>query len=96
MWPKILNSKLFASLLTITITVITTITVQGFVSKNRYKEIIKDDLEKKASIEYVDKQDAHISSSLNQHIVESKETDEKVMELIKSIDNKLNILITRK
>lgn len=96
MWPKFVNSKLFASLLTVTITVITTIAVQGFVSKEKYKEMLKKDLDKKAPYEYVDTQISNVKDNLRQHIEENQKTNEIMLKYLESIATDVRDIKTKR
>ncbi len=96
MFEKIINSKLFQYIMTVTIAILTVILTQGLTNKREITKGIKDEMNKKAPYEYVDKQDANITNSLEQHIRESNETDRVTMELIRSIDSNVKVLLNNK
>ena len=102
MWPKFLNSKLFTILISATISIILFFLTQRYIIERqeennlRQKEDnIKIEFEKRPTFDYVDKQDLNIINSLKQHMIESEQTDNKQMELIKSMDRKIDILLSK-
>lgn len=106
MWPKFVNSKWFERLFTVALAVLTIALTQGWISRREYNAKLKKDFDARPTTEqvntqvndlrlYVNKQDENIINSLNQHIVESANSDQNMMELIKSIDNKVNVLLSR-
>jgi hypothetical protein len=95
MWPKFVNSKWFTALLTSIVSIMTTIAVLSFNSTQISKNNIKDQFDKKADKTYVDSQDANITRAMNQHIDESEKQNAAQMELIKSIDGNVKILLNK-
>jgi predicted PurR-regulated permease PerM len=75
------------------ITIIITLMTQKVIAEKEVKKEAKE--EASAIIAYVDKQDRKIIDSLNQHIEESNNSNETVMNYIKSIDSKLDSLLSR-
>lgn len=65
--------------------------------KDRKEENDKllEEIKKRATKEYVDQQDDNIINRFNQHLEESRESDRKEMELIKSMDTKLTSLYNK-
>ncbi len=61
-------------------------------SKREENDKLLAEIEKRATVEYVDTQDDHILDRFDQHLKESKESDRDRMELIKSMDGKLTRL----
>jgi hypothetical protein len=57
---------------------------------------LRDDISRRATYEYVDRQDANTVSIIHQHIDESRRNEESIKDYMKSIDEKLNILIADK
>ncbi len=90
-----MNSKWFEILSSATIAIVVVFLAQSLTNTNNKKLSVEDELNKKATYEYVDKQDADVVRIMNQHMRESTKTDNQLMEYIKSIDSKINILIAR-
>jgi hypothetical protein len=59
------------------------------------EEKIYEELNKKPDFKYVDEKDANTVNMLRQHMDESKISDKKQMDLVRSMDNKLDILINK-
>jgi len=75
-------------LITSAITIILFITLQAINGKRESRSGIKLELDKKASIEYVNQQDGNIEKMLEQHTKSSTE-------LMQSMDRKIDILLAR-
>lgn len=95
MFEKIINSKLFQYIMTVTIAILTVILTQGLVARRELAKSVKEEIANKATYEYVNRQDAGIKSEIESHIVESTKTDAATMELIKSMDHKIDILLSK-
>ncbi len=106
MWPKFFKSKFFDVLAGLAITILTVLLTQSLIAGRDYKKKVRDDIDSKASIQqvqtqkqdiinYVDQQDKNVDEKLEQHMQESRETDAREMELIKSMDRKIDILLNR-
>ncbi len=95
MGERIWNSKLFQWFMGVVASVIIVILTQSLISKREYNQNIKADMDKKASIDYVDKQDIQIKGTLQQHISESDKQMDAQTELIKSIDGNVKILLNK-
>src|SRR5512133_2065494 len=96
MFEKIINSKLFQYIMTITIAILTVILTQGLVAKRDVAKSIKDEIARKATYEYVDTQDNNITKSVQQHIEDDRAKDGTMIKLIESMDRKIDILIANK
>ena len=96
MFEKVINSKLFQYIMTVTIAILTVILTQGLVAKREVAKSVKEEIAKKATYEYVDIQDKNITNSLQQHILEAKRQDEAMMSLFESMDHKIDILLTNR
>lgn len=90
----------------LTITVIGCIVTNHFTSRENRKNSIDRVLEQKAGLDYVnqqdnairsyvDTQDRNILNTIKQHADESAKSNEAQLELFKSMDKKLNILISK-
>lgn len=64
-------------------------------SKREENDKLLAEIEKRATVDYVDKQDNHMIDLFEQHLAESKESDAKGMRLIESMDRKLDKLIDK-
>ncbi len=106
MWPKIMSSKLIDRLFTVAIAVLTIMLTQGLITKRDYFTGIKKDIDARPTREqvntqyselkdYVDIQDENGQKALKQYIEESRVSEKNVMELIKSIDGNVKILMYR-
>ena len=95
MWPKISNANWFQYVVTIVVAILTVVFAQSWQDKREGSISIKNELKTKASIDYVDKQDANVVNTIKQHMEESKTTDDKEMQLIQSMDRKIDILINK-
>lgn len=106
MWSKFFSSKWFERLFTVALAVLTIAITQSWISRKEYNAKLKQDFENRPTTEqvsvkyndlkiYVDKQDDHMVNALNQHIVESNKTDQYILEMIKSMDGKINVLLSR-
>ena len=105
-WPKFFDSKWFERIFTISLAVIIILLTQSIISKREYDVNFKKQFDEKATkVEvtekvgdlksYVDNQDENLKSTLQQHIEESNRTNQNMTEWMKSIDGKLNIILTR-
>lgn len=65
-------------------------------SKNDENEKLLAEIKKRATFEYVDTQDEHMINLFEQHLDESRSSDKKVMDLVTSMDRKLDILIGKR
>ena len=65
MFEKVINSKLFQYIMTVTIAILTVILTQGLVAKREVAKSVKEEISKKATIEYVDTQDNAIKESVS-------------------------------
>lgn len=95
MWTKFLNSKWFEILSSSVIAIVVVFLAQSLTNTSNSKMNVENELKTKATYDYVDKQDADVIRIVQQHMRESARTDTQQMELIKSIDTKINILIQR-
>ncbi len=96
MWPKFLQSKWSERLFTAAISIIgitITLSVTGWRDS---KASIRNELDKKATVEYVDKQDEKIMKAVETHTEESNKREDAIYKLFESMDSKLNILIENK
>lgn len=75
-------------LISATIAVLAVLVTQSLVSKRESASSIMQKIDTKASIEYVDQQDANIEKMLEQHSKQSTE-------LMQSMDSKIDILLSR-
>jgi len=96
MWPKFLNSKWFDRLFSSAIAILAVLVAQSLITERESSASIQTELDKKASIEYVNKQDENIVNTLNQHIQESNRSDEIQMKYIMSIDANVRTLLNKK
>ncbi len=92
---EFLKKKWIEWLISVTLVVITVILTNNFTVRRESKAAIQKQLDEKASIKYVDAQDQNILKILENQAEEAKETNKMQTELIKSVDGKLNILISR-
>ena len=72
------------------------LTLLSMTFKKEDSKDLKKDIESKASIEYVDKQDTQIRSELKTHQEEDTKKDAVTQKWMESIDRKLDILIQKK
>jgi hypothetical protein len=93
---KLWNNKVFQILLTACISVILLFVAQSLTEKSDKKRDIDKELQTKASIEYVDKQDLSVINYVKQHSEESERADNQLMNYIKSMDRKIDILLSKK
>ena len=103
---EFLKKKWVEWLCSFTIAVIAVVLTNSLMIKREYKSAIVKSLEQKANkdyvdsqdlniMKYIDKQDENTTNYIKQHAVESEQANQKTMELIKSMDSKLNILLNR-
>jgi threonyl-tRNA synthetase len=96
---EFLKKKWLEWLISITIVIITVILTNAFTIKRETNTELQRKLEQKASIEYVNQQDQGIRLDMdrqNSTIQTSiKQADEAQLELIKSMDRKIDILLNR-
>jgi hypothetical protein len=97
---EFLKKKWVEWLISITIVIITAALYNSLTIKRESNSLIQQELKQKASVEYVNQQDAGIKAYVDkQDDNTNKKIDESVKaqtELIKSIDGKLNILINKR
>lgn len=96
MWPKFIQSKWFERLFTASISIIGITITLGVSGMRDSKASLRKELNTKATIEYVDKQDASTMKALETHSRETEKQSDALMEMIKSMDHKIDILITDK
>ena len=107
MWFKIFNSKLFQILISVAGSFLLLILTQRFATGREYAKSIKEEFDKRPTTEevnlkfsevksYIDKQDENLINYINQHIIESNKTDQTLMNYIKSMDGKIDILLESK
>ena len=96
MWPKFIQSKWFERLFTASISIIGITITLSVTGLRDSKASLRTEISKKASIEYVDKQDESVMRSLETHSKETEKQSEAQMDLIKSMDRKIDILIADK
>jgi len=68
---------------------------QSFLTKRENDVNIKAELSCRPTYEYVDKQDENLRKTLILHIDESNKTNETLMDYIKSMDRKIDILLNK-
>jgi hypothetical protein len=107
MWLKnFINSKLFDRLFNIAMSILVVVLAQSIISHRESLLNIKNEFEKRPTIDqvdlrfkeeriYVDKQDINLNNILQQHIEESNRTSNQMMELIKSVDGNVKILLNK-
>ncbi len=102
MWPKFLQSKWSERLFTAAISIIgitITLSVTGW---RESRTSIRNELSKKASIEYVDKQDSNIKEMIRVYVENADKQNQSWLKLFESmesnynsLDHKVDILITK-
>jgi|WetSurMetagenome_2_1015567.scaffolds.fasta_scaffold00157_36 hypothetical protein len=95
MWPKLWNSKLFQILLSAVASIILVFLAQDLVSTREDAATLKAEFEKRPTYEYVDKQDEQTLNYVKQHVEESNRANQTQLDLIRSIDSKINILLNK-
>jgi len=75
---------------------ITTTLIAFYGFKRDDNKLITDKIDKKADIDYVDKAVKTVDSKINVHMITDAEKDAERLELIKSMDKKIDILLQRK
>ena len=83
-----LKTRWMEWLISATIAILAVLITQSFVAKREASSDIMQKIETKASIEYVDQQDANLEKMLEQHSKQSTE-------LMQSMDSKIDILLSR-
>jgi len=105
-WPKFFDSKWFERLFTVALAVLTLLLTQSIITKREYNNSLRKEFDARPTKvevnqqvstlqDYVDKQDENLYNSLNQHIQESNRTQENMANWMRSIDSKLNTLLSR-
>jgi len=95
MWPKFMNSKLFTVLVSSAVSILIFIMSQSLLTKKERDINIKQELSVRPTFDYVDKQDENLRKTLILHIDESNKTNETLMNYIKSMDGKIDILLRK-
>lgn len=107
MWPKSFwETKIVDNGFKLALALITIIVTQSWTARVQYNNQLKEDLAKRPTTEYVTTQiqqvkdqlvqgDTNVANALKQHIEESTKTDEMQTKLLQSVDNKVNILLSR-
>ena len=95
MLPKFLNSKLFTVMMSSAVSILILILSQSLFLKHEKEVNIDEALSCRPTFEYVDKQDEQLRKTLIQHVEESNKTNETLMDYIKSMDRKIDILINK-
>lgn len=106
MFKNLWNSKLFQILVSATLSVLLVFLSQGLKNGHDDAVVLKAEFDKRPTSEqvnrkfeeqrlYIDTQDEHNMDALRQHIEESNRTAKAQVDLFKSMDRKLNILINR-
>jgi len=95
MWPKIRDSKVFEWIMTITIAIMTVLLTQNIISRREGLSNVKQEFAIRPTYQYVDSQDDNIEKKFEQYKIEAAKTDETLMQYIKSMDGKIDILINR-
>ena len=93
-WIKFFESKWFSALFGAGIAIITVFLGHNLSAKWNTNNTIQEELKKRPTFDYVDKQDKITNDYLKQHIDESAKTDEMLTKYILSIDGKINILLS--
>jgi len=69
---------------------------QSFLTRRERDINIKEELSCRPTFYYVDKQDENLRKTLILHIDESNKTNETLMNYIKSMDGKIDILLRKR
>lgn len=96
MWPKFVNSKLFTIVISSSVSIILFIAAQRITEKKEDRTELRKELDQKATYNYVDQQDAHLKVYVDQHISDDRVTNDKLLEYIKSMDHKIDIILSKK
>lgn len=103
---ELLKKKWVEWLVSIAIVLITAVLYDHFTVRRETNSSIIKSIDQKADKVYVDQQDQRIEDYINkqdensmtyikQHAIESEQANQRTIELIKSMDAKLNILLNR-
>jgi uncharacterized membrane-anchored protein YhcB (DUF1043 family) len=76
--------------------IIASLLTQQFTVKNETRTTIQAQIDKKADVDYVDKQDANLRIQLRQHENSQDQLIKQMDQKYESIDRKLDILIGKK
>jgi uncharacterized membrane-anchored protein YhcB (DUF1043 family) len=93
---NMIKQKWIEWLVGLVLIIIASLLTQQFTVKNEAKSSIQQQIDKKADMEYVDKQDANIRYQLRQHENNQVELIKQMDQKYESIDHKLDILIGKK
>jgi|WetSurMetagenome_2_1015567.scaffolds.fasta_scaffold00103_64 hypothetical protein len=97
---EFLKKKWVEWLISVGLVILTVMLTNTFTMKREENTLIKQELNKKASVEYVDKQDASTKEYVDKECDNTKELIKQAVdqqtERIKSVDHKLDILLGKK
>jgi uncharacterized membrane-anchored protein YhcB (DUF1043 family) len=93
---NMIKQKWIEWLIGLVLIIIASFLTQHYTVKNETRSSIQQQIEKKADVEYVDKQDNNLKSIIRQHETNQVELIKQMDQKYESIDRKLDILIGKK